>query len=106
MEHPTKPLKDYEIFYERPRNQPIWSSTILRRDSINLTSTYPYSQDPPWPSPRRCRHVRYHSRMCPGLEQFLHCLKHHNRKHQWSSWILWKTQTARSQEKAKNPLSR
>jgi hypothetical protein len=23
MEHPTKPLKDYEIFYERPRNQPI-----------------------------------------------------------------------------------
>jgi hypothetical protein len=22
MEHLTKPLKDYEIFYERPRNQP------------------------------------------------------------------------------------
>jgi hypothetical protein len=22
-EHPTKPLKDYEIFYERPRNQQI-----------------------------------------------------------------------------------
>jgi hypothetical protein len=23
MEHPTKPLKDYKIFYERPRDQPI-----------------------------------------------------------------------------------
>jgi hypothetical protein len=23
MEHPTRLLKDYEIFYERPRNQPI-----------------------------------------------------------------------------------
>jgi hypothetical protein len=22
-EHPTRPLKDYETFYERPRNQPI-----------------------------------------------------------------------------------
>jgi hypothetical protein len=22
----------------------------------------------PWPSPRQCRHVRHHSRMCPGLE--------------------------------------
>jgi hypothetical protein len=23
MEHPIRPLKDYKIFYERPRNQPI-----------------------------------------------------------------------------------
>jgi hypothetical protein len=29
-----------KTFYERPRNQPIWNSMILRRDSTSLTSTY------------------------------------------------------------------
>jgi hypothetical protein len=28
MEHLTKPPKDYETFYERPRNQLIWNSMI------------------------------------------------------------------------------
>jgi hypothetical protein len=46
MEHLTKPPKDYETFYERPRNQLIRNSMILRCNSTSLTSTYLYSQDP------------------------------------------------------------
>jgi hypothetical protein len=46
--HLTKLPKDYETFssYERPRNQPIWNSRILRHNSTSLISTYLYSQDP------------------------------------------------------------
>ncbi len=44
-EHPTKLPKDYKTFYERPRNQPIWNSTILRHDSTSLKSTCLFSQD-------------------------------------------------------------
>ncbi len=46
MEPLTKLPKNYETFYERPRNQPIWNSMTLKRDSISLTSTYLYSGDP------------------------------------------------------------
>jgi hypothetical protein len=42
---------------------------------------------------------------CVPLEQFLHCLKHHDQKDQWPSWILWETGAARSKEEAENPPS-
>jgi hypothetical protein len=45
-EHLTKLPKDYEIFYERPRNQPTRNSMILRCNSTSLISTYLYLQDP------------------------------------------------------------
>ncbi len=47
MQHLTKLPKDYETLNERPRNQQIWNSMILRHKSTSLISTYLYSQE--WP---------------------------------------------------------
>ncbi len=40
-----KTAKGLRDFLWKARNQPIWNSMILRRDSTSLTSTYLYSQD-------------------------------------------------------------
>jgi hypothetical protein len=79
-EHLTKLPKDYEIFYERPRNQPTRNYDFkMRLYQLNkylslLTGLHGHHLDDD---------DMFHTiQECVPLEQFLHCLKHHDQKHQ------------------------
>jgi hypothetical protein len=75
----TKGLRDFLWKAKKPADMKLYDfKTYVTLSTKQVPTLTPRT---PWPSPWQCRHVWHHSGMCSGLEQFIHCLKHHDWKH-------------------------